>query len=40
MNGGRVDQMAPAHVVEALTQRFVTLGKDGGGKVSLVSLRD
>ena len=40
MNGGRVDAMAPAHVVEALTQRFETLGKDGGGKVSLVSLRD
>jgi pantetheine-phosphate adenylyltransferase len=40
MNGGRVDEMAPAHVVEALTQRCVTLGKDGGGKVSLVSLRD
>ena len=40
MNGGRVDAMAPAHVAEALTQRFETLGKDGGGKVSLVSLRD
>ena len=40
MNGGRVDAMAPAHVVEALTQRFETLGKDGGGKVSLISLRD
>ena len=40
MNGGQVDAMAPAHVVEALTQRFETLGKDGGGKVSLVSLRD
>ena len=40
MNGGRVDAMAPAHVAEALTRRFETLGKDGGGKVSLVSLRD
>ena len=40
MNGGRVDAMAPAHVAQALTQRFETLGKDGGGKVSLVSLRD
>ena len=40
MNGGRVDEMAPAHVVQALAQRFKTLGKDGGGKVSLVSLRD
>ncbi len=40
MHGGRVDEMAPAHVVQALTRRFETLGKDGGGKVSLVSLRD
>ena len=40
MNGGKVDEMAPAHVVEALNQRFKTLGGDGGGKVSLVSLRD
>jgi pantetheine-phosphate adenylyltransferase len=40
MNGGVVDDMAPAHVVAALNQRFKTLGGDGGGKVSLVSLRD
>ncbi len=40
MHGGRVDDMAPPHVVQALQQRFQTLGRDGGGKVSLVSLRD
>jgi pantetheine-phosphate adenylyltransferase len=40
LHGGRVDEMAPPHVVAALAQRFKTLGKDGGGKVSLVSLRD
>jgi len=40
MNGGKVDDMAPPHVVAALEQRFRTLGRDGGGKVSLVSLRD
>ncbi len=38
--GGRVDQMAPPHVVAALVERFKTLGKDGDGKVNLVSLRD
>jgi pantetheine-phosphate adenylyltransferase len=40
MHGGRVDEMAPPHVVMALKRRFETLGTDGGGKVSLVSLRD
>jgi pantetheine-phosphate adenylyltransferase len=40
MHGGKVDAMAPPHVVEALKQRFQTLGRDGDGKVSLVSLRD
>jgi len=40
MHGGKVDEMAPPHVVTALAQRFEILGKDGGGKVSLVSLRD
>ena len=40
MNGGKVDDMAPPHVAQALFQRFQTLGRDGGGKVSLVSLRD
>jgi len=40
MHGGQVETMAPPHVVEALYRRFQTLGKDGGGKVSLVSLRD
>ena len=38
--GGRIDEMAPPHVVTALVERFKTLGKDGDGKVSLVSLRD
>jgi pantetheine-phosphate adenylyltransferase len=40
MHGGKVDEMAPPHVVMALKRRFETLGTDGGGKVSLVSLRD
>jgi pantetheine-phosphate adenylyltransferase len=40
LHGGRMDNMAPPHVVTALAQRFETLGRDGGGKVSLVSLRD
>jgi pantetheine-phosphate adenylyltransferase len=40
MHGGKVENLAPPHVVEALYQRFQTLGRDGGGKVSLVSLRD
>jgi pantetheine-phosphate adenylyltransferase len=40
MHGGRVDEMAPPHVVQALEHRFKTLGTDGDGKVSLVSLRD
>jgi pantetheine-phosphate adenylyltransferase len=40
MHGGRVDEMTPPHVVVALKRRFETLGTDGGGKVSLVSLRD
>ncbi len=40
LHGGRVDQMAPPHVVTALKHRFQALGTDGGGKVSLVSLRD
>jgi pantetheine-phosphate adenylyltransferase len=40
MHGGKVENLAPPHVVEALYQRFKTLGGDAGGKVSLVSLRD
>jgi pantetheine-phosphate adenylyltransferase len=40
MHGGGVDTMAPPHVVAALKRRFETLGTDGDGKVSLVSLRD
>jgi pantetheine-phosphate adenylyltransferase len=40
LHGGKVDELAPPHVVEALWQRFQSLGRDGGGKVSLVSLRD
>jgi len=40
MHGGRVDDMAPPHVVTALERRFKSLGTDGGGKVNLVSLRD
>jgi len=40
LHGGRVEEMAPPHVVAALGQRFKSLGMDGGGKVSLVSLRD
>jgi len=40
MHGGQVSEMAPPHVVAALERRFKTLGTDGGGKVSLVSLRD
>ena len=40
LHGGRMDNMAPPHVVTALAQRFKILGKDGDGKVSLVSLRD
>ncbi len=40
MHGGRVTEMAPPHVAEALEHRFKTLGTDGDGKVSLVSLRD
>jgi len=40
LHGGKVDELAPPHVVDALRQRFQSLGRDGGGKVSLVSLRD
>lgn len=40
MHGGGVDTMAPPHVVAALKRRFETLGTEGDGKVSLVSLRD
>ena len=40
MVGGCVDGMVPSHVVAALEAKFEKLGKDGGGLVQIVSLRD
>jgi pantetheine-phosphate adenylyltransferase len=40
MVGGCVEKMVPPHVVVALKRKFEELGKDGGGKVQLISLRD
>lgn len=38
--GGDLTGLAPAHVIEALTRRFKSLGDDGDGKLKLVSVRD
>jgi pantetheine-phosphate adenylyltransferase len=38
--GGDLTGMAPPHVVEALAQRFKTLGDEGSGKLKMVSVRD
>jgi pantetheine-phosphate adenylyltransferase len=38
--GGDLSGMAPPHVIEALNQRFQSLGDDGDGKLKIVSVRD
>ena len=35
---GKISQMVPPHVEEALKKRIAQLGDDGGGKIKLVSL--
>jgi pantetheine-phosphate adenylyltransferase len=38
--GGDVRGMVPAHVAEALKNRFIELGEDGPNSVPVISLRD
>jgi pantetheine-phosphate adenylyltransferase len=39
-NGGNVDSMAPAFVVQALALKFKSLGAEATGKVNVISVRD
>jgi phosphopantetheine adenylyltransferase len=39
MNGGSIDNLAPAVVVEAL-QKQIMVDEDGNSRVNIVSLRD
>ena len=40
MVGGCVEEMVPPHVLQALKQKFESLGESASGKVRIISLRD